>query len=535
MHKTNFSKVFARRATECFFMILLLFLSCVLRIGVINTKGYGEVAAKQSGYRISVSHIRGTIYDCNLKPLTNTTYETYAAISPTPSGITGISSKISKEDLSQVISSLKANKPAVCKVKENFTHTGIATASICSKYSSYLDAAHILGYTDASCHGVCGLQKAYDSLLYSDKSVDAVFTTDGKGSVLEGIEPYFENVGENNLNCLVTTLESDIQSLVSRCADKIEKGAVIVSECKTGKIRATVSRPDYNAAYINKYLYNENSPMINRALLSFSVGSVFKPCVAAAAIESKNYGFTHFCSGSTVIGDRVFKCHKEGGHGAVDLRLALAYSCNSFFYNFIQNIGANAVYNMASSLNFGREIKIADNFYTSGAVLTDISALNSEASLANLSIGQGNLSASPVCMLNLYNAIASDGGYFLPSVVERTVKDGKSEKYSAGAKTKVMSESTAKILREYLSAVISEGTGKSAAPKKVTAAGKTATAQTGRYSDDGTEINNSWFCGFFPLENPEYTVIIMSEKGTTNEVCRTFCEIADGIYELQNK
>ena len=69
--------------------------------------------------------------------------------------------------------------------------------------------------------------------------------------------------------------------------------------------------------------------------------------------------------------------------------------------------------------------------------------------------------------------------------------------------TKAMNEATAESLKKYLQTVITEGTGAAALPKTVTAAGKTATAQTGKF-ENGKEILSSWFCGFFPADKPKY-------------------------------
>ena len=98
-----------------------------------------------------------------------------------------------------------------------------------------------------------------------------------------------------------------------------------------------------------------------------------------------------------------------------------------------------------------------------------------------------------------------------------------------------MSKNTADNLKLFLADVITEGTGKEAKPKNVTAAGKTATAQTGKY-ENGMEISQGWFCGFFPLEKPEYVVIVFSEN-TSKQIksCnRIFAEIADNITTLNN-
>jgi len=86
------------------------------------------------------------------------------------------------------------------------------------------------------------------------------------------------------------------------------------------------------------------------------------------------------------------------------------------------------------------------------------------------------------------------------------------------------------MLRDYLKSVLSEGTGESARPKTVSAAGKTATAQTGKYVN-GVEICQGWFCGFFPAENPEYVIIVFSEDTSKQKLScsEVFSFLADKI------
>ena len=159
--------------------------------------------------------------------------------------------------------------------------------------------------------------------------------------------------------------------------------------------------------------------------------------------------------------------------------------------------------------------------------------LKNEGELANISIGQGTILASPVSMVNLYQAIATDGCYYMPSVVEKTIKDGTENHYACGEKTRAMSEKTSKKLKEYLKTVITDGTGNEAQPTLVNAAGKTATAQTGRYYEDKTEITNSWFCGFFPADNPRYVIVVMSDSRADTSTASIFAQIADKICELK--
>lgn len=509
-------------------------MSCILRVAIIATGNYSSVATEQSSYRINASRLRGTIYDCNMVPITNNVLKTIAAVSPTPKGVLAIKNCAEGESLNNALEMLKNNKPIICSVNDTFNSEGIAFTTVYEQ-SEKLSACHLIGYTDSTGHGVSGLQLAYDDFLYSEKFVSAVFTVDGTGDILTGIEPTFENDISIINSGVVTTIDINVQNIVENAAAKMNSGCAIVAEVATGKIRAMASVPSFDINNLANDLQKQNSPMLNRALSAYSVGSVFKPCVAAAALDVGQGGHIFNCEGSIEIVDRVFRCHDLLGHGDMNLQNALAQSCNCYFYNFSFHLGGKPIYKTALALNFGSKIKIANNLFTASGVIPEVSALDNQGALANLSIGQGNLLLSPVSILNLYTAIAGDGCYYLPSVVEKTVKDGVEVVYDMSNKTRVMSKETAKELREYLKTVITHGTGREAAPTQTSAAGKTATAQTGRYYPDGTEITNSWFCGFFPAEQPQYVAIIMSDSKLNVSTASVFAQIADGITELYSK
>ena len=528
-----FGTVFATRSVLCFLLLMMLMLSCILRTAVIATGNYSEIQAHQSAYRIQVAKLRGTIYDCNMVPFTNTDTKNIAAVSPTPKGILKISSVLYGEQLETTLEALKNNKPAICTVDSDIQSEGIVTAKVYLHNPSHLSACHIIGYTDSSGHGVSGLELAYDDFLYSDKGVSAVFTTDGTGGILAGVEPYFENDLSVVNQGVVTTLDINIQTIAETAASLLQSGCAIVAEVGTGKIRACASVPTFDINNLSDSLNAENSPYLNRALSAYSVGSVFKPCVAAAGIEAGYGNHTFMCEGNLEIVDRVFRCHNLSGHGNMNLCSALAQSCNCFFYNFAMTIGGERIYKMASALNFGSKIRIAENLSTASGTIPQLKLLENEGTLANLSIGQGDLLLSPLSMLTLYLAIAGDGSYYLPSVIEKTVKDGIENYYDIGNPTRVMSAQTATTLRQYLETVVTEGTGIEAAPVSCTAAGKTATAQTGRYYDNGEEITNSWFCGFFPAQNPKYVTVIMSDSRSTVSTASVFAKIADEIMQLK--
>lgn len=499
---------------------------------MIISQDYMSVAGEQMQYKINISRLRGTIYDCNMVPLTNNSTRLVAAVLPTPRGVIALKSCADDKNIEKSLNELQENKAIVCDVEKTINSDGIAFATIYEQSSEKLLASHLIGYVDSSGHGVSGLQKAYDNLLYSDEYASAIFVKNGMGDVLDGINPYFENDLSIINNGISTTIDINIQNIVESVAAQMNSGCVIVSEVSTGKIRAMSSVPTFDINNIAQSLIGDNSPMINRAITAYSVGSIFKPLVAAVAIENGKNNSIFFCEGSKEIAGRKFRCHKLSGHGNMNLCSAISQSCNCYFYNLSQILGGSNIYKSASSLCFGNKIKLAENFYSFEGMLPQEELLDNAGALANISIGQGELLASPVSLLNLYQAIAGDGSYYMPSVVEKTLKDGVQTYYDFGEKTRIMKESTAKELREYLKSVVTSGTGTQAAPTLTTAAGKTATAQTGRYYEDGSEITNSWFCGFFPVDEPQYIVVVMSDSKLQVSTASIFAQIADKISEL---
>ena len=359
------------------------------------------------------------------------------------------------------------------------------------------------------------------------------FSCDGLGNILEGIKPDIHNNTTAIANGVVTTLDINIQSIIENNANPLNRGAIIVADADTLKIRGIVSRPDFDSMNISQFLNDESSPLFNRAINCYAVGSAFKPCVAAAASESGLENTKYNCIGNMQIIDRSFNCHERLGHGEMNLEYALANSCNTYFFNLALKTGSNNVFKMADLLHFGHKIKLCDGIYTAKGTVPDILKLQNDAHLANFSIGQGDFTASPVSMLTLYSSIANGGKYYMPSLVEGTYKDGSFQKYDVGYPTKAMNEKTADTLKKYLQTVITEGTGSAALPQTVSAAGKTATAQTGKFQN-GREILSSWFCGFFPADNPKYIIIVFCENSSlqTKSCAEIFSKTADRIMDI---
>ncbi len=535
MSLNTYNKSFSKRSVFCFFLILFLLFFCILRVAAISITDYSSVQTAQNSLKIKIAEKKGTIFDCNRKMITNNKYKIIAAVSPTPKAITAISTVLSGDELNGVLEKLKANKPVLCEVPKVIKCDGIVCTRVYINSDKTTPAIHLIGYSDADNNGVSGIQAAYNSILKSEEYINISYECDGKGNILDGIEPKVYNDSSVEANGVVTTIDINIQNLAEKAAESITTGAIIIADAKSGKIRASVSRPTFDCENISNYLNESNSPLLNRAINSYNVGSVFKPCVAICSIENNKSSYLYNCKGSCEIAERFFRCHKYDGHGNMNLKKAIAHSCNTYFYNLAFNLGGDLIYNTATTLRFGKSLKLCDGIYTAKGNIPNRNTLNNVAQLANFSIGQGELLLSPVNILTLYCAIASDGSYKIPSVIEGTLQDGKFDAYENGKPTRVMTEETAKIMKEYLASVLTDGTGESAKPKKITAAGKTATAQTGKF-ENGIEICQGWFCGFFPVDKPEYVVVIFSEntmkqKKSCSEI---FAFIADNITDLNS-
>lgn len=527
MIKKPYEYNFPLRCGVCFFVVFCLFLFSVLRIISIDSRNYDELQTEQSSYTIAVGSPRGSILDTNGVAITNSKMQTIAAINPTAAAINAVKGTLEGEEADRVLTLLTSGKPAVCVLPYEIECDGITCINVPVRVTENTVAHHIVGYLDGDGLGADGIEYAYNDLLSDENVLTAAFSVNGKGEVLLGVEPTFSGGTEKLSNAVWLTLDINIQKKLEKLSAPLLSGAVLVAETKTNKIRAAVSLPDFSPSDISASLTGENSPMLNKTLNCYNIGSAFKPCIAAAAIEENLGDYTVECSGKTVIEKRTFNCHKTDGHGIQSLKDAIKNSCNCYFYELSCKLGSNKIYKAAEIFSLGGKIKLGENLFTANANLPGKGQLTSSSAMANFGIGQGDIMLSPISMLNLYSAIANGGKYYMPSIVEKTTESGKTRDFDIKSPTRVMNKDTADIIKTALIEVIESGTGTAAKSEKVTAAGKTATAQTGRRYEDGTEITNSWFCGFFPADNPKYTCIIMADGRYEKSPAEIFKEISE--------
>lgn len=531
-----------RKKAEHGIIVLASFFSLVFIVIIGNyfriagNTSYSEIAEKRYAMTVEVSSNEGNIYDRNMKRLVNTDTK-YVAVA-IPQAVERdelVEYAVDKDDF---YAKYDVGEPfefeAKCYIEES---DGLTVFRVPIRYSESSIATHIIGYTSQNV-GVTGIEYAYDSILRDDYGENSVtYSADGFGRVLIGGG---KKVVKSSITCsgVVTTIDSDIQKICENAGSSIEKGAIVVTEIETGNILALASFPDYSLSNIESAVNDENSPMINRALYSYGVGSIFKLVTACEAIQEGYGDLMYNCSGEINVFGQRFRCHKLDGHGLQTMSEAMINSCNTYFINLIGNLDITKLRDTAFRLGFGRETHLCSGITASGGVLPTISSLTVPAELANFSFGQGKLTATPLQISQLTCAIANDGKMPVLRLIRGITEDGitvPNEKNTQYAYA--MEESTAKLLKDMMMAAVNENEDSNAKPKSVMAAAKTSTAQTGQYDEDGNELCHAWITGFFPAEAPMYAVTVLVENGGygNDAAAPVFRKIADEIVKLKER
>ena len=209
--------------------------------------------------------------------------------------------------------------------------------------------------------GRSGIEKQYEVYLRGKKGRQTVIKNN-----VERIQRVSSEVKPEIGHTVVLTLDLRLQEFIeSLFVD--ENGAVGVLDLETGGILAMVSKPDFNPEIFSRemgwqewraILNDPQKPLQDKFLQGiYSPGSVFKIIMALAGLQENILSPTQtvFCSGSQVFYDRVFHCWNAGGHGAMNLFLALQNSCNIYFYNLGKKLDIDTIAVYARSMGLGKE------------------------------------------------------------------------------------------------------------------------------------------------------------------------------------
>ena len=507
-----------------------------LRLYTLSSKGTTYVVSESHYFTIDIQNIRGEILDCNGKKIVDNNYENSLILKPTPKSLSLLEEIPQNDNLQGIKERLKKGNVVMIDIGTSYFEESDDVFAVHKsvRYSKKQLARHIIGYINSDNRGVCGIEKSFDELLYTGKTQQVRFTADAYGRIISGVKTEKLNFGIPT-GYVQLTLDSRIQQAAETAFDSfnISEGGAVVLDVQTGAIRAMLSRPDFDTDNLAEYLDMESAPLVNRALNAYAVGSVFKAVVAASALEHGINDFYYTCTGMCNVDGTVFGCNNHKVHGELNMQKALECSCNTYFINLAQKLGGETLLETAGKLGLGEEIELADGLISKSGQLPTTESLKKTGALANFSFGQGDFTATLLQMAQVFTAIANKGQYITPYLVEKTVTEDTIENdHRKQYPVIALSESTSKRLTEMLTSVVENGNAKKAKLSNgISAAGKTATAQTGAYGKMGVEIYNTWFCGFFPSNNPKYVIVVLKQGGSSGaEDCApVFKAIADRI------
>ena len=380
--------------------------------------------------------------------------------------------------------------------------------------------SHVVGYSDDQL-GRTGLESVENFELLTS---NAFF--------IEKIQNEFEG-SKNQGDTVITTLDADLQQAASDALGSY-KGAVVIMEADTGKILAMVSKPDYDPNDIASDWQTlntdeENSPLLNRATGgSYAPGSVFKIVTTLAYMrQNSNYSdYSYNCSGSITEDGTTIPCAGGNIHGQEDLRSSFANSCNSSFANIGLQLDISGFRDTADDLLFNSPLPgVLD--YTKSSFVLDQDSPTSEIMMT--AMGQGRTTVSPYHMALITQAIANGGTLMEPYLVDSVTNYTGTEVRRNVPKSyaRLMTSDEASQLKEYMTAVVEEGTGSVLSGRSYTVAGKTGTAE---YSSDDSDRTHSWFTGFTNVDNPELVITVITE-GSDGSVGGRAVSIAGTILD----
>ena len=380
--------------------------------------------------------------------------------------------------------------------------------------------------------GKSGVESAYEEVLRGTKGVKITeVDTHGatKGSYMEGRLDTLPEAGKY----IVCTIDARLQKF---CEELMEGkiGAAVAIEPATGEILMMVSSPTYDPDELvgrergNHYMQmlgNKRRPLFNRAVSAkYPPGSTFKLVQGLVGMQEGvlTPANAYPCHGGYSYGSKKMKCHPHPS--PLDLRNAVANSCNAYFCYVLRNVLDNPRYGSVKegfdvweeyvkSFGFGRKLDSDFNGEGNGYVpdrgFYDKRYRGSWNSLTviSLSIGQGELGCTPLQMANLAASIANRGYYYIPHIVKRIEgRDSIDRRFYERRYTKVDPRYFEPVVEGMWRGVHVAGTSRMAFLPGLDVCGKTGTAQNPHGRDHST------FLSFAPKDNPKIAISVYVEN-----------------------
>nr|WP_302856577.1 penicillin-binding transpeptidase domain-containing protein [uncultured Ruminococcus sp.] len=398
-------------------------------------------------------------------------------------------------------------------------------------------ASSIIGFTGSDDQGLEGVEYEYDSYL-SGTPGRIITAQNARGTDMPF--QYEQNVESEDGNNVYLTIDETIQSICEKYMQKgvednnvLNKGVCIAMDVNTGAILAMVTTDGYdlNNPYElsakdkkkikstpkKKQAEAESAALSamwrNKAVAdTYMPGSVFKMCVASAALEENlvNDKTSFTCTGSIEVEGETLHCSNTAGHGTQSFVEAISNSCNPAFVQIGQMLGASKFRQYYQGFGFSDKTGIdlpgeaEDSFWKEGKM--------GGVDLAVASFGQ-NFKITPIQMITACAAV-SNGGYVVQPHVVSKITDSKGnviKTVDKKVKRQVISNDTSKKMNEYLEYNTERQGAAAGYISGYKVAGKTGTSE----KKDITKVESSFsedyissFCGYAPADDPQIAMLV---------------------------
>ena len=419
-------------------------------------------------------------------------------------------------------------------------------------------ASAVVGFTTSGNLGMNGVENSYNSVLNG---------TNGREYGYLNSDSNFEKtvIDAQNGNDVTLTIDANIQKIVEdkiaafeeEYRDAAREGAgskhvgVIVMNPQNAEVLAMANYPNYDSSNPRDlsayYTQEEIDAMDDDAELdalnqlwsnfcityTYEPGSTVKPFTVACGLDTGTLdpNRTFICDGYETISGHDIHCVNTNGHGLETVEDALKNSCNDALMQMSYDIGPENFSEYQQIFGFGTKtnIDLPGEARTDSLIYTEdqLSTIN----LATNSFGQ-NFNVTMIQVASAFCSIINGGNYYQPHVVKKiTDENGNVIQEDNGTLLKkTVSSSTSELLKQYLYATVSDGTGKYAKVPGYSMGGKTGTAQKLPRGQGNYLVS---FIGFAPVDNPQLLVyVVVDEPNAEEEFHSTFAqEIAKGIFE----
>lgn len=382
--------------------------------------------------------------------------------------------------------------------------------------------------------GKTGLEKKYEEELRGIHGALQV-EVDSVGNIKKNLGSIAPQAGQDLFLNIDESLQKKIYDSLTAIMDKTQTktAAAVAIDPRNGGVLALVSLPSFDnnlfARGISGQDYkniieDKNLPLLNRSVNGeYPPGSTIKPAIAAAALAEGTITpetTVNDSSGAIYVGSWRFGDWKT--HGVVNLRSAIAQSCDVFFYSVgggygnIPGLGMDRMKKYENLFGFGnltgidlpgesvglipdekwKEDKIGEKWYIGDSY--------------HAAIGQGFLTVTPLQLADYTSAIANGGTLYVPRIVNRVKASDGSDKYLSPQiiRKNFINPDILNVIREGMRQTVTAGSARSLGSLPVTVAGKTGTAEFGT-----EKKTHAWFISFAPYDNPEIAMVVLMEGG----------------------